>query len=1175
MSLPLLNQGLLAAASIGVAASLTLFVPYLLLFRELPTRFLRLWIFAGALVNASSMARVLVLWRPEWRSNLLLVELTFAASLLALAAVLDYTGRLTPRRIRLGSLVWVLAAASFVAINIVNPLAATWAASWAGSLLFLIAAIVLWQCAPRGHGHGAFLLAAGLLLLGLNGFDRPAWSLQSFFQARLAASGLLEGLAGIAMIVLVLETARARTAELNERLRQLTLPSAAATPVHSPDQILDRILPSLVSTLGLTHAFAWLVKPDGDSPSLALSAFVGFSADASKQIRPVPVSEPCVRDLIENNHPSVLALDQDTAAAVRNLIGSEKIASLAVIPVPGMHGPLGLLGVGSAARRRFHRDELSFLVNVANLIGFTIENSLLFRNVSEARSQWVYTFDSIEDPILVHDASFRVVRANRALADHLHRPVEEILGRAVHELFRRDAARWVNCPYCEGVAGRGDVPDPTLGNYFLASNSDFHDPSGLRLGTIHTLKDISEHRRAEEQFRNLFENVQEGIFISTPDGHFLDFNAAFLRMTGYEEREQLLRADIPSLYANPDDRERLKRLLRDHGTVENFEFQLRQCDGALRTVTESSFATRDATGNVVSYQGFVIDITDRKQAEQMLRRRNHELLVLNLIGETLGQSLPLDQLLARALRQLVELFALDVGSLYLLDESTRSLDRIAAVGFRSHYASEFPRTVVPQSLLDQILQVRASILSTRSLTLPAIFEDVQAQENIQVSNLVVLWSKNRILGGLVVASRTVREFSSAELNLLTAVASQIAAAIERSQLFEETRRAYENLRQTQEQLLQSEKMAAVGQLISGVAHELNNPLTAILGYSQLLAGSEHVTPRGGEFVDKLYKQAQRTHRIVQNLLSFARPHRPERSAVQINQVIEDTLTLREYDLRLNNIVVHFERSAALPLTSADAHQLQQVFLNILNNAVDAVLENGARGQIWIRTSAFDGRIRIEFTDNGPGVKDPLRVFDPFYTTKAVGKGTGLGLSICYGIIREHAGDIEVRNSPPRGASFTVSLPVAPVLLAGSTSLSSSDDSVSCGRILLVDDEESVLDLEREILERHCESIKTAMNGTEAIEILKDLSVDVVVTDLKMPGEVTGIELYRWIAENRPDLASRVIFTMSDARPEEVRALVEESGCVCVQKPFSIEEFLATVRAAVRKAPPEPAGRLTR
>jgi two-component system NtrC family sensor kinase len=191
----------------------------------------------------------------------------------------------------------------------------------------------------------------------------------------------------------------------------------------------------------------------------------------------------------------------------------------------------------------------------------------------------------------------------------------------------------------------------------------------------------------------------------------------------------------------------------------------------------------------------------------------------------------------------------------------------------------------------------------------------------------------------------------------------------------------------------------------------------------LLESSGQVGPLALSYAEKMYKQAQRTHRIVQNLLSFSRQHKPERVPVNINSVMEDTLALRDYDLRMNQIRVHLELAQDLPLVPADPHQLQQVFLNLINNAVDAILENSTEGDLWVTSGICEKNIFVELTDSGPGVKDASRVFDPFYTTKPVGKGTGLGLSICYGIITEHGGSIRVKNSPPRGASFRVELPL--------------------------------------------------------------------------------------------------------------------------------------------------------
>jgi two-component system NtrC family sensor kinase len=556
---------------------------------------------------------------------------------------------------------------------------------------------------------------------------------------------------------------------------------------------------------------------------------------------------------------------------------------------------------------------------------------------------------------------------------------------------------------------------------------------------VHVLKDISDRKRAEEKYRTLVSNVQEGVFITTPQGHFLDFNDAFLRIAGYASRDELMKIDTSILYAKQTDRERLQKLLADHGSVCDFEFDILRRDGEVRTVTESSNAVRDAAGSVTAYQGFLLDITERKRAEHEIRRRNRELMVLNSIANTLTESMDLSDSLHRTLRQLTELFKLDATSLYLLDSSTEVLRRVATVGHKSEYAQQFPPTKMQPELLRHIAAVHATFLSTNGLPLPPIFKEVQRQEQIVAAYVVILWSKDKVIGGLVVGSRTQRDFAPADVNLLIAVGSQISSAIERTLLYDQTRQAYDDLRRTQEQLLHSEKMAAVGQLISGVAHELNNPLTAILGYSQLLSSCGQVGPQGLEYTEKLYKQTQRTHRIVHNLLSFARQHKPERVPVRLNQILEDTLALRDYDLRMSNIVLHLDLAEDLPLAAADPHQLQQVFLNLVNNAVDAILEHSAQGELWVRTAKEGDRFVIEFVDSGPGVKDATKVFDPFYTTKPVGKGTGLGLSICYGIVSEHGGQIRVGNVPPRGACFTIELPSAAI---AATSDSASADALA-------------------------------------------------------------------------------------------------------------------------------------
>ena len=1166
------NPGFLAVAFMEGSAAFILLVLYWLLAPGFHARFFRYWMAGWTVHVALGAMRIFSLWRGGPYYLPVAPALSLLAAALFLAGILECVG--LGRRIRWLLPLGLMAVAGILALNSVakTPAPAHWAASLLECGLFLSAGWALWRANSQHRGFGWRLLSGALMLRGLHGFDQADWATQSYGLFRVTFHGMFGIAMGIAMAVLVLEAGRARTEDLNEKLRRLAIITAEATQSQRVHEALEGVLRHLVESLSGSHGLVFLLERSGDSLSLALRATVGFNDRFAKAHARVSPAEPWAREALEKDTP-LIASGSAKDSSVRQWMEAERISSMLLVRVPGKDLPLGLIAIGSAKPRAFETDEEHFLVNVANLIGLTVQNVALYESAANSRRQWLDTFDSIADLILVHDAEGRLLRVNRALAWHLGVEPGSIEQQSLRDLLAQGDVPWKNCPYCEGAAGKPEEVDPAFGGHFLVTNSSFHDSDGNRLGTIHVLKDFTERRQAENKFRMLFENVQEGVFISTPAGNFVDFNKAFMQIAGYESRAALLEADIASkLYVNPADRERLKRLLREHGEVNDFEFQFRRSDGEIRTAHESSFATRDDSGEIVAYQGFVLDVTERKQAELEIRRRNRELLALNSIAEMLSQSAALEEVLSRALLKVAELFAADACAIYLLDETARTLTRIAAAGHRSEYARRLAPVDVPSALLDQIRQSHATLLSGSALALPDALREVQRAEGVRDSQVAILWSKDRIMGALVIGSRAQREFSSAELSLLAAVGNQIAATIDKALLLEQTREAYESLRLAQEQLLQSEKMAAVGQLISGVAHELNNPLTAILGYSQLLKSEELTNSRGADYLEKLYKQAQRTHHIVQNLLSFARQHKPERAPVDLNQILEDTLVLREYDMKLNNIRIHREFGSNLPPTGGDFHQLQQVFLNILNNAVDAVTENGGRGEIWVRTEPVGDRLRIEFTDSGPGVQNPHRVFDPFYTTKPVGKGTGLGLSICYGIVKEHGGEIQVRNSPPRGATFTILLPILRGSHAGSSEKPSrSQDSVT-GTVLLVDDEEAVLHLEREVLRARGIKVKMARSAKEAIDVLRTQPVDAVVADMKMPGEVTPAALYRWIDQNRPELAPRVVFTVSNTGDADTGPEIARSGCAIVQKPFAIEDFWKAVRQALRAETSAPVKR---
>ncbi|HEU5179565.1 MAG TPA: ATP-binding protein, partial [Candidatus Polarisedimenticolia bacterium] len=373
------------------------------------------------------------------------------------------------------------------------------------------------------------------------------------------------------------------------------------------------------------------------------------------------------------------------------------------------------------------------------------------------------------------------------------------------------------------------------------------------------------------------------------------------------------------------------------------------------------------------------------------------------------------------------------------------------------------------------------------------------------------------------------------------------------------------LEEAQNQLVQAEKMSVVGQLVSGVAHELNNPLAGVLGYSQLLLRMNlpEEVRRG---LDKIESEAERCRRIVQNLLIFARKNKAEKRAIDLNALLESVLELKAYPLKVDNIQVVRELEKSLPRVMADASQLQQAFVNILHNAQQAMSGQPSPGTLTVRTHRVDGHVKVEIGDTGPGIspENLSRIFDPFFTTKEVGQGAGLGLSICYGIVQEHRGRIWAESGRGEGSTIHVELPVPAVdelPLPAAPAEEVAAGSTPSARILVVDDEASIVDILYDVLRLDGHQIETAINGRLALNKLRAGFFDVVISDLKMPG-MTGQELYRHLRELDSRLLSRIIFTTGDVANPDTQTFLQESGTPYLQKPFDLNEVRRLVTEMV-------------
>ncbi len=379
---------------------------------------------------------------------------------------------------------------------------------------------------------------------------------------------------------------------------------------------------------------------------------------------------------------------------------------------------------------------------------------------------------------------------------------------------------------------------------------------------------------------------------------------------------------------------------------------------------------------------------------------------------------------------------------------------------------------------------------------------------------------------------------------------------------------FQRLKTTQAQLIQSEKLSGIGEFVAGVAHELNNPLTTVTGFAELLKQQAGSDPTQQRYLDLICKSAQRCHKIVQALLSFARRHQPERKAVSLNALVESALEIVAYPLRTSNIEVRTRLAPDLPPAWADPHQIQQVLLNLINNARQAIESHAPRGWIQITTQACGERLRLSVQDSGPGIAPEHlpKIFNPFFTTKEVGKGTGLGLSLCYGIIQEHGGTIQAISPPGQGATFLIELPAAQNPAAASETApqpaesEAADPSEGAGkRVLVIDDEAPILELVRETLSRRGFEVDVAADGETGLKLLAQRRYDLTLCDWKMPG-LTGRDVFERLRARDPALSQRVIFITGDLINEQVRCFLNAHGRPCLPKPFT----LAEIRQAVRR-----------
>jgi PAS domain S-box-containing protein len=756
----------------------------------------------------------------------------------------------------------------------------------------------------------------------------------------------------------------------------------------------------------------------------------------------------------------------------------------------------------------------------------------LFSVISRSQQGYRDLIDSFDDILIALSLEGEIRAVNRSFADLVGANYQQIIGRQVTdfleegsgdgpELIRRALPRFIERRHWSGIIQIRLKKQNSICYYDCVAHAMTRDDKVHGLTVLG--RDITALRKNEARFTELFETLQEGIYIAIPDGTILDVNPALVRMLGYDSKEELLAKRVPEVFTGYAERKSLMEEVERQPGPQGREITLLRKDGSSIYCLNTTSAVRDTSGRVIRYQGSLMDITARRQMERQLHKEQE------------------------FARRLIDSFP----------------DLILVVDSTSHYTFISPRC--EEVLGYDLSKVENAEFGgrTHAEDLPillAVFRDILAGR--------------QTFGSLEARVR----HNSGDWRRIRFNFSPLADETGKIEGVVLSGRDVTELKRLEEQLIQAEKLAAMGQMLAGVAHELNNPLTAILGVTELLREGQTDQEATKRQLEITHRQARRAARIVQNLLEFSRPASPQKKPVDLNSIIDRTVQLHEHSLRRNNVEVDFRPQPDFPGVVADANQLIQVFLNLVTNAEQAIREVRESGRIQIRLARAGARISVTFQDDGIGIRPESvpRLFDPFYTTKRPGGGTGLGLSICLSIVREHGGTIEAEALPAGGSAFKVYLPIAAdqatrpsTNLSGTLAAAAPNLNLLKGRsVLVLDDEESLRSLLFEGLTARELHVDCAANLEEALAFLAERSHDAILCDINLSQD--GGHL------NGKDAAERLLAAAGDSKP----ALIYMSGELIetseeaegpgvlrhLQKPFRISDVLATLLEVFAAAP---------
>lgn len=750
--------------------------------------------------------------------------------------------------------------------------------------------------------------------------------------------------------------------------------------------------------------------------------------------------------------------------------------------------------------------------------------------ISRSQQNYRELIDNLDQAVFTLSIDGEVRVANRRLSEIIGVPFHNLVGHSLAEFVelptlkeaQRQLATLAKSGTWSGIISVKLKKDPTV-RYFNCWFQAVAE-AGRVTDVIGWARDVTDEHESEMRFTQFVESLSAGVFFSTTEGKMIDANPALVRMWGFGSKEDLQAHNIRERYANPAQREQLVHDTTANGSVQDRQITYLRKDGTPMLGRASALAIRDHSGRLVRFQGTIVDVTDRVEIEKQLHREQE------------------------FTRRLIECFPDLIAVIDLEGRFTFASERaedVLGIPGKDHVGRRMGGGTHPE---DQaaLAETLADVASGRKHSAHLEYRVRHADGTWKTlrGSFGPLFDEDGKITGVIASARDVTE----------------------SILIEQ-------------HLVQREKMAAMGQMVTGAAHELNNPLTAILGVSDLLR--EHaVDDATRRRADLILQQARRAASIVQNLLAFSRPAVLGNTKIGVAEIVERALLAQRMSLGARGVHVKFEAPPDLPQVQGDARLLSQVFANLITNAEQSIAAARASGSLDISLSRQGNDLCVTITDDGAGIspENMGKIFDPFFTTKRPGGGSGLGLTICLAVVKEHGGRIEVESKPERGATFHVLLPVAAgtppataspnAPTASKTSADSDGDALAGHTVLIVDDEEGIQEIVQEGLNARGMKAEAVGSAEAALAYLKSNACDAIVCDFNLPG-LTGIRFLEKVRAQAGGVLPLFVFMTGEMIDPEAFERFRKEGMRLLQKPFHISA-LAELLTELLQRQPSPA-----